>query len=179
MRPTSGIHILTITLRLIISRASLLRTRLWFKFPVMQGKYREFFDSSQGSCSPRAAKANDLAGSLEKFPTRRNREFFMPNRDRNLLISEFGPAIRERHRSRAGNRCHLPQNLVSERSIAGFALRRHPGKDGLPGADISVAFTPPTWTRARTPRSGVGPGRLRHRRDRAACRRGSAADHLL
>ena len=55
----------------------------------MQGKYREFCGSGSDSLSRGPQKATDSAGSRGKFPARRNREYFPPNRDPNSSISEI------------------------------------------------------------------------------------------
>ena len=71
------------------------------KFPVLQGKYREFGNFRPGSPSRGRKKAKDRAAIGGKFPAPRNREFFQRCREKNPLMREIAPRIREADASRA------------------------------------------------------------------------------
>jgi hypothetical protein len=65
------------------------------KFPVKQGKNREFARFPRRSWRLRHKKAWNRLGFFSKFPTQRNRELFLDNRDLFRRIREFTGQIRE------------------------------------------------------------------------------------
>jgi hypothetical protein len=72
-----------------------MRTGLCVKFPDHQGRYREFSRFCPSWSPPAPEKALSSLGFLSKFPTQRNREFFLANRELNLPIREFPGRSRE------------------------------------------------------------------------------------
>ena len=74
---------------------SLDRTRLRTQFPDQQGKYREFRRFPRRFELLRREKPWNRLGFFGKFPTHRNRELFLGNRDLFRQIREFLGRIRE------------------------------------------------------------------------------------
>src|ERR1035437_2408804 len=102
------------------------------KFPVKQGKYREFsrFGASRGR--PAAEKALSSLWFSWEFPTQPNRELFRGNRELFQRIREFSGRIRETQAGvpKRGARSGLDEVLRGR--IAFFQLDISKSQDAAP-----------------------------------------------